>query len=113
MITKSFNSTGLTPAAATAYTIPHGMAVTPKLTQFYLKCTSAEQGYSIGDNLIVSSCTMDGSTPRGFGSSFDATNIYVVFSTDASNILFVPNKATGAIAQITYGNWDFYVNAYA
>ncbi len=111
IFTQSFTSTAQTISGGTVLTLAHSLSSAPKMMQCYLQCTTNDIGYVVGNKVIVSSNTMDGSTSRGFASSFDATNVYIVFG--SANQFFNLNGASGAAQQITNASWDFYVQAYA
>ena len=87
--------------------LAHGLGVTPTLLQGYLKCITAEQGYSVGDI-----------TPVRFNDSSaasivpDATNITVRFANTAA-AYWITNKSLGTLVAATNANWTFFVRAWA
>lgn len=48
-----FESTEVTPAVTTAYTVNHNLGVKPREMQTVWRCAVANNGYSIGDELVV------------------------------------------------------------
>lgn len=87
--------------------IAHGLGATPRLIQIRLKCKTADNGYAIGDEIVVS--LRDNG---GYGStvSLDATNITVHW---ASLMWTSVTKGGGAGALLTATSWYFIVDAWA
>lgn len=112
-ITLSYASANQTITAAGALTLAHGLGAMPVLIQARIKCLTAELGYSIGDELIISLQTSD-ATNAGHGVSIvpDATNISIRFGSQATSI-GVTRKDTGAHANITNASWALIVRAWA
>jgi hypothetical protein len=76
--TSEFISSTLTlPGLATEVSVAHGLGGKPKLVRLVLICTSADQGYSVGDEL-----DMIGTGAAGVF----AANVGAVTSSDATNI---------------------------
>lgn len=111
---KPFVSTGQTITSAALLTIAHSLGAKPPLYNFYIKCTTAEHGWSIGDEIeLGSNLNMtDLGTNRASPVYTDATNIYIQF-TNTATVILQANKATGAAAAFTNANWDIYVRAWA
>jgi hypothetical protein len=102
----AFHSTGLTIAHSTAGSVAHGLGGRPYLIQIRLRCTSAELGYSVGDEAMYSSVASDAG--RGIQ----------VFLDDTSNIewicggtIRILQKASGD-GQIDPAKWQMYIDAY-
>lgn len=110
--TKSFTSSNQTITAAGALTLAHALGVMPTLVQVRLKCTTAELGYSIGDEVIANPMVSHTSSSRGVSVVPDATNLNIRFGSDA-NSLSVIRKDTGAIADITNASWAAIFKAWA
>lgn len=111
VFTDSFESTAQTITAAGSLTLAHGLASQPNLYFTYIKCTTAEHNYSIGDEVPV---PMNGNSNNSYGVTIvpDATNINVRFGSNAA-VFQVLDKTSGASANITLANWEFYVRAWA
>lgn len=111
--TKSFESGQQTITAGGALTLAHGLGVQPKLYLPYIKCLTAESGYSIGDEVIINPATSgEGSLNRGISIVPDATNINIRFGSDNPPILMM-NKSTGAFTGATSANWKLIIRAWA
>lgn len=107
---KAYTSANQTITAAGTLTLAHGLGAMPTLIQVRLKCTSAEFGYSIGDEVIFNSG--DQNANRGVAIVPDATNITIRYGS-AANTFNVNNKTTGASAAITNASWAMIVKAWA
>lgn len=114
ILNNRFQSTDQTITAAGLLTIPHGFGAVPEFCVFFLKCTTADIGFSVND--IVQWGTVQYTTntavERGLISWSDDTNIYVRFgSSDPTFTIY--NKSTGAIENITNSSWRLFVKSYA
>lgn len=111
IFTEQFESTGQTISAAGTLTLAHGLAAQPKLYFTYIKCTTAEYNYSIGDEVPV---PMNGNSNNSYGVTVvpDGTNLNIRFGSGAA-VFQVLDKTTGASANITLASWEFYIRAWA
>ena len=112
--TKAYESTEQTITAGGLLTLPHGMAVAPKLIELMLVCKTADAGYSVGD--VVRAVTVGGvdqnASARGMGVVADATNVKIRFGTMATPICLL-NASGSTSATITIASWKLLVRAYA
>lgn len=97
-----YTSPAQTITAAGALTLAHGLGRMPKLITVKLKCTSAELGYSINDEIWVGQNT--GAT-RGVTIVADATNLNIRYD-DSVNTFGVHHFTTGAETSITNASWQ-------
>lgn len=111
VFTESFESSAQSITAAGTLTLAHGLSSQPKLYFTYIKCTTGEHNYSIGDEVPV---PMNGNSNNNYGVTVvpDATNLTVRFGSDA-NVLQVLDKTSGASANITLSSWEFYARTWA
>lgn len=110
-----YQSTGQTMIAGAQLVLAHGLGVKPKLIRLYAKCTTAEEGYSIGDDFDITAVMSRGrnaSDDRTFAVVPDATNITVV-NGNTSIFANTIHKSTGNSAALDRSNWDLYVEAWA
>jgi hypothetical protein len=109
---KSFESTQQTITVGGALTLAHGLGVKPKLYLAVLQCTTAEGGYSIGDEVKINPNTnQQGSGNNGLSIFIpDATNIGVRYG---SGVIPIFNKTTGNLFNVTPANWRLVVRAWA
>ena len=102
---QSITSSGLS-------TLAHSLGAVPRVVKVFLRCLTAEHGYSIGDIITP---TGDNSTSAsdqyGFGSYVDATNVYVRIGSQATAAIKFRIKSTGSAALLVNTNWDLYVEA--
>ena len=92
--------------AGTADTFTHGLGQIPELFKVYLKCTTAANGYSVGDIIDV---LQDTNGNRSMAVSADATTI----SINRAGDIHIADKATGANGAITTTNYKYIFKAYA
>lgn len=103
--TKSFESAQQSITTAGALTLAHGLGTTPKLYIAVLQCTTAEFGYSIGNETPIAD-----NNNRSLSLVPDGTNITVRIG---SSGLEVTNKTTGSNDLITNASWRLVVRAWA
>ena len=108
---KVFTSAETAIVVNTASTFPHGLAQQPLIVQPWLVCITAEQGYAIGDRVMVPQLH---NTTGGQGYGFavfldDATNVKVHMGTGRPGIY---RRDTGAFGIVTAANWKFYIRAW-
>ena len=102
-----FESADQTVAVDTELDVAHGLGKRPSLVQIVLKCTTAEIGFSIDDEVIVNlaqSTTAD----RSYTIFTDATNVSIV---QGAGILLI-GRSTLNTATLTPGSWRWVVRAW-
>ena len=82
----------------------HGLISAPPLAIAVLHCITAEQGYSIGDEVQVGVGTASGQAQV----AVDAANVTLLLQGTPS----VANKSTGVPASITLANWKLILRAW-
>lgn len=97
-----------------ALTIPHGLGVKPSIVVFKLRCSIAEGGYAVGDEIQVAPIGYDTSNYVSsiFIDTADVTNIKVRFAS-AGGMFISANKTTGATFVLNPVNWRLYITAMA
>jgi hypothetical protein len=86
-----------------ALTLVHGLGVQPSDIQVYLRCITAEQNYSIGDEVRFND-TQNNTGGSGMAVIPDATNINARFH--SANTPALTNKTTRASGgYLTAANW--------
>ena len=109
--TRQFVSAPQSIALNGLSTIAHGLGIQPKMVTLEYVCVTAEQGYSIGDevyNVVYGFASVAGSY-NAFCSP-DATNLLVRIGTLG---ISWANKTTGAVAAMTPLKWNVIARAYA
>jgi hypothetical protein len=113
--TKNFQSAQQTISNAGALTVPHGLGVKPSLVRAILVCTTADGGYSVGDEYdlgVAQSWDAGTAQQKGMGMWSDATNIYSIFA-NIANPFSIFAKTTGVPTTLTNANWRLIFRAYA
>lgn len=109
--TGSYDSGSQTVTASGLLTLAHGLGAKPRFIRTFIKCTSAHQGYSVGDEVEMPPNSMYGTTD-GFSMWSDATNIYIRFASGAG-FTIIRNTSAYDATTVTSTNWAFVVRAYA
>jgi hypothetical protein len=105
-----YESPQQTITSAGALTLAHGLTRKPTLTKFVLQCTTAESGFSIGDEVTETLSGYNG-TSRGVQIIPDSTSLNVRFGTDAT-AFYTLRKDTGAVVALTNASWRLVVRAW-
>ncbi len=112
----AFESTQQTITAGGSLTLAHGLGSQPKLYLPVLQCTTADLGYSIGDETPINPALnpTDASDLNNQGISLvpDATNINVRFGSAATTTFAITRKDTGASGTATNTSWRLVVRAW-
>lgn len=109
-LVPSYTSAEQTISNAGTGTLTHGLGSIPKLVQLRLVCKTAENGYSIGDEILWG--TAFSGADRGVSITLSATEIIYRYLNNTTPFN-CPNKTTGAMANLTNGNWRLVVRAWA
>jgi hypothetical protein len=110
--TQSFESTQQIITSGGSLTLAHGLSAQPKLYQAYLKCTTAEDGYSIGDEVAINPHIGGPGENSGLSLVPDATNINVRFG-NGTTAFSIVRKDTGQTTGTTNTSWRLIVRAWA
>ena len=110
--TKEYVSSNQTITSGGLLTLAHGLGAAPKLVQLHLVCATAEGGWAVGDVIMVGNNNGTTSDNRHTSAYFDATNVYVRFTT-TSACFTVANKGTGGAVTVTNANFRLRVRAFA
>jgi hypothetical protein len=108
LFSNGFESTERTVAGNTTLNIAHGLTVVPKLFQVVLRCTTAELGFSVGDEVACNFRYVAGVSV--IDASADATNIVINYTGANTRVL---NKTTQVDSTITAASWRFVARAWA
>lgn len=110
--TKSYTSSNQTITSAGSLTLAHGLGAMPSLVQVRLKCTTADNGYSVNDELVVNPGLSSNGGSEGVVVVPDATNLNIRFGS-AAGAFKVLNKGTGAAGPIVNTSWAAIFKAWA
>lgn len=108
-ISQSFESSAQTLSADSEATVAHGLGVEPEFINLILECTSAIDGYSVGDHLHFGAGYNYGD--RGVSCWADSTNVYLI--TGLNFILGRRTSGPGDTSYADYSEFDVIVRAYA
>lgn len=114
VLTKSFTSSQQTITAGGSLTLPHSLGAVPAIVQAVMHCTSADGGYSSGDEVIVMPGTVtdaSGGVQRAIALKIDATNVTVYMSSGSSLLQLCDTD--GSKLNITNTKWKIIVKAFA
>ncbi len=108
-----YNSGNQTITAAGSLTLGHLLTVKPKLVQAFLKCTTNDSGWVVGDEYPFIAHMPQNATTLGTGAAiyYDATNIYVRFGSATQTFIGL-NKTTGAYSNLTNSSWALVIHAW-
>ena len=114
IFSKSFTSTQQTITAAGGLTLAHSLGAVPKIVTATLHCTTGENNYSAGDEIIIHTGPMDSpATNRGMSVVPDATNINIRFGSQSPATFVGLDKSSGAGVGLTNTNWTLIIKAWA
>ena len=101
-LTYSETAVSVLSTSAAVYTAAHGLGTTPKVFGAYIKCTTAQSPFSVGDKVQMSN--FDNASNHQTSCEADGTN--VIFCNNSSGgVLQICNKSTAAGLNITPGSW--------
>ncbi len=114
----TFEGTDTSIAAGDLTQFTHSLGAIPKLFQAFLKCTSAELGFAVDDEINVSSLShvyrlqTSGGPTEHFGVTVwaDATTVDVKFATDGIELAESPGGTENA--NLDLSKWDLIVRAW-
>lgn len=107
----SYESAPQVITAGGPLTLAHNFGIAPKIMQVWLKCVTAEEGYSIGDEVLYLGMD-DGNTSIGASIVPDASNLNIRYGSQAKTFKLV-NKADGSHGSLLNVNWNCIFKAWA
>ncbi|MCD9148984.1 hypothetical protein [Pseudophaeobacter flagellatus] len=110
---RRYTSPAQTIVSGGLVTLAHGLGVVPKYVGYRMRCTVAEFGYSVGDNVMVDFNGSNSNNSRTSVAIVDAANVAVRFSSDATYAFAAANKTNGVVTGLTNSNWELIVEAMA
>jgi len=103
-----FISTEQTVAADALLDIAHGLSAIPPLIQVVLRCTTANIGYSVNDELVVFQSQHADAVDTGVSVGSDSTNVFIIQGATIN----LKDKSTFNDASITVGSWRWVARAW-
>lgn len=110
-LAQSYESANQTITASGGLTLAHGLGARPKLVQIVLVCQTAENGYSVDDEVPVLPPMREPNANTGLAVRVDATNIYVRFGSSSTPLRGI-HATTGAAISFTNNNWELVARAW-
>jgi len=112
IINKEYDSGDQTITSGGLLTLSHGLGSLPKIMNYSLKCTSSEQGYSVGDIIDIYLNSSQGTSNRLNAAIKTSTQIKLRFT--AASACFAANVASnGNTAILTNSSWKIIIRAFA
>lgn len=105
-----YDSGQQTITAGGTLALSHGLAVQPKIIQIWLHCTSADAGYSTGDEVLIAAGAIESASGTGIAVVANTSLVTVRFGSAASTFV-VTNNVDGTAAAITNSKWKLVVRA--
>lgn len=93
-------------------TVSHGLGGLPSKVVACLRCKTADQGYSVGDEIEDLQWQTTADNEVGHSTWKSATQVGVVFAHNSGNSLKVPNKSGTGLAEITPSRWRWVIRAW-
>tara|TARA_Y100001937_G_C7089704_1_gene317080 strand:- start:42 stop:470 length:429 start_codon:yes stop_codon:yes gene_type:complete len=99
------------PASQTAISLAHGLGSVPKSFQWVLKCKSAEEGYSVGDEIDIDGLSFQNSATCRLSLFANATTVNFIYN----NKLQVSKADATGVFDVTDAdtNWKLVCRAFA
>lgn len=97
-----------TLAYSTDFTFAHNLGQVPTETNVFLKCTTNDQGFVVGDIIEISPWTPGGGSDIGFGIKVDSTNVTMYVGSGIEVI-----DSTNNSVALTASRWDIYIKCSA
>ncbi len=92
------------PATGGTLTVAHGLGARPFNYQLFFQCTTANNGWSVGDLVQLQDFPV-------FGPMWaDATNVYFLWTGSVSSNWY--NKSTAASVNLTMADWEIVIAAW-
>lgn len=106
----SYISSPITITSAGTFTLTHSLGSKPTRVDMFVKCLTAEGGYSVGDEVEMKTTFGYTSVPLGCSLTVSNTQIVGKFSSYTAPIPLL-RKDTGALMYCTNTGWELYVRA--
>jgi len=108
LLTESSAPVSLAGTTGTSFTVAHSLGVVPQKYQAFLKCTTAQFGYAVGDETLPKdSDTNDNGPGYGFSLIPSSTNTTVVVGNTGKIIILRRDAGNvGEATSITLSSWS-------
>lgn len=89
----------------------NGVDTAPGRLRAYLKCTSADQGYAVGDMINIESFTQEATQRPAFAVGANTTNVFAALRTATNDQIYVIKQDGSDVGTIDNTKWMFQVIA--
>ncbi len=103
-VLSPYISSAQTITSAGALTLSHGLGAAPNFVTLILVCTSADLGYSPGDQLVYIGLGGD-NVDCGISIVRDSSNLYIRYGA-TGGVFRIINKSNGVIGTAAAGKWQ-------
>lgn len=107
-----YESAPITTTSAGTTTLNHGLNVLPTDVQTWLVCTSAENGFTVGQKIPITLYVDTGSNTIGTSIIATSTTLVGRYS-NSSTATVIPNASNGGRAPLSRTNFDIIYKAWA
>tara|TARA_R110002020_G_scaffold75545_2_gene192192 strand:- start:3781 stop:5313 length:1533 start_codon:yes stop_codon:yes gene_type:complete len=107
-----FEVTQTDVSASSVTTHSTSFSAVPSIVTCYLKCTSAENGYTSGDHVLVSSTSVFDTGSTGLSVTFDGTASGDITVTIGDGGLYLLHKANANEVALDESKWDLVIKAW-
>lgn len=102
------------PSIATKTTRAHGLGVVPKGFLLFAECTTASEGYAVGDIVQINPNVNSDASFQGCTTSIDATNVILRIEGPTADLAAASsNLAAPTPVRLTRGNWKIWARVWA
>lgn len=108
-LTSYYQSSELTIASTSTFSVSHGLGVTPKLIMPSLICKTADRGYSVNDEIYMLGYT---DIPGQTLFTWRANSTTITLKCNGNLAARIVNLSTAAVEYITVGSWRLIIRAY-
>lgn len=107
----SYTSALIPLSAGAGAALPHGLGQVPTYLEGWLQCTTAEQGFAIGERVRWNHMYVNSGQGYGIVQKVDTTNISYRMAAGA-NVISALHDNTGAPVNYTNTSWSWQIKAY-
>jgi len=114
ILTRSYTSGEEGISAGSSVLFTHGLGKTPEIITFKLKCAVAEDGYSIGEEILISpNIQGDFASNKGISTTDINSTTFAIRYGSNTNVFNALVKGTGVGAELTNSSWRLIAKAFA
>lgn len=108
-----YKSAEITLTEGASSSLAHGMAGTPASVISKLVCKVADQGYAVGDEIIVTNTQQSRSGDNNLGITYAVSDTFIFYRMGFGDIFSINSKGSGSGEQINKANWRLVIEAFS